>query len=137
MSTPSSERTVSRRTTSWSSVAFIIESMLLLVFLVCSLAVLAQLLFTSLSRSVESRSLDAATIAATSIAEHFAADPTGVEARTQLGDLLIACDVADTPRKGGIKYDAHITVYDMSDGNIIYELDTAQYVSEEVSWKPL
>ena len=112
---------------SWSSVAFIVESMLLLVFLVSSLAVLTQLFSSSLSRSVESRTLDAATIAATSVAEHFAADPTGIQETTHLGDLSIVCDVQEEPRANGTLYKALITVYDEGTGQPVYELNTSRY----------
>ena len=109
--------------------AFIVESMLLLVFLVGSLAILTQLFISSLNHSVESRTLDASTIAATSIAEHFTADPTGVQRETQLGDLHIVCDVEETPRQSGVLYTAHISVYDLTTGTIAYELTTSQYES--------
>ena len=122
-------RSVSRERASWSSVAFIVESMLLLVFLVGSLAVLTQLFSAALNRSVESRSLDAATIAATSIAEHFAADPTGVQETTQLGDLYVRCDVEEEPRMGGVLYNAEISVFDVSSGATIYTLHTSRYES--------
>lgn len=119
-----------RSRSSWSSVAFIAESVLLLVFLVASLAVLTQVFSSSLSRSVESRTLDAANIAATSIAEHFAADPTDVEERTQLGDLMITCEVTDEPRQNGTMYHATISVYDMGPsgtGEVVYKVETAKY----------
>ena len=115
---------------SWTSVAFIVESMLLLLFLVASLAVLTQLFSSSLSRSVESRTLDAATIAATSIAEHFAADPDGVQERTQLGDLFVLCDVSEQNRAGGTMYKAHISVIDAATGKVAYEMDTSCYRNE-------
>ena len=111
----------------WKSVAFIVESMLLLVFLAGSLAILTQLFAYSLNRSVESRTLDAATIAATSIAEHFAADPTGVQETTQLGDLIIICKVTETQRENGVFYQALISVFDSEGGNVVYELPTACY----------
>ncbi len=115
---------------SWVSAAFIIESILLLVFLVGSLAILTQLFSASLNRSVEGRTLDAATIAATSIAEHFAADPTGVNEETQLGDLRIVCSVEGEQRAGGVLYHATIDVFDTSasGGNEpVYTLATASY----------
>ena len=115
--------------TPWSSIAFIVESMLLLVFLVGSLAVLTQLFAISMNNSVQSRTLDAATIAATSIAEHFAADPTGVQETTQLGDLMVKCEVTQTAREGGILYNALISVYDTGSGAVVYELPTACYES--------
>ena len=118
----------------WSSVAFIVESILLLVFLVASLAVLTKVFSASLTRSVESRTLDAATIAATSIAEHFAADPEGVEERTQLGDLIIVCDVTEEPRKDGTMHHAEIRVYEVASfgegsGQPVYTLNTSRYES--------
>lgn len=114
----------------WSSVAFIVESMLLLVFLVGSLAVLTQLFSSSLNRSVESRTLDAATIAATSIAEHFAANPNDVQESTQLGDLIVKCDVTPEQRKAGTLYHATISVLDSASGKTVYEMDTSCFESE-------
>lgn len=116
--------------TSWKSVAFLVESMLLLVFLVASLAVLAQVFTASLNRSVESRTLDAASIAAGSIAEHFAADPSDVQEVVKLGDLLIRCETTEEPRSGGTMYKATIDVYDSTNGNLVYSLPTSRYVSE-------
>lgn len=114
----------------WSSVAFIVESILLLVFLVASLAILTQVFAASLTRSVESRTLDAASIAATSIAEHFAADPTDVEENIRLGDLLVKCAVVDERRANGTMYYATISVYDMSangSGEAVYTIETSKY----------
>lgn len=127
MSSKSSVRTGQR--TAWASAAFIVESMLLLVFLVGSLAVLTQLFALSLNRSVESRTLDAATIAATSIAEHFAADPNDVQESTQLGDLIVKCDVTPEPRKAGTLYRATISVFDTSSGEKVYEMSTSRFES--------
>ena len=128
MSSKGSSRTGQR--TAWASAAFIVESMLLLVFLVGSLAVLTQLFALSLNRSVESRTLDAATIAATSIAEHFAADPNDVQESTQLGDLIVKCDVAPESRKAGTLYRATISVFDTGSGEKVYELSTSRFESE-------
>lgn len=115
--------------TSWSSVAFIVESMLLLLFLAGSLAILTRIFSSSLNESVESRSLDAATIAATSIAEHFAANPNDVREETVLGDLKIVCNVTEEPHTAGVLYRANIVVYDMLEGKSIYEISTARYES--------
>ena len=120
-----------RARVSWSSASFIVESILLLLFLVASLAVLTQVFSASLTRSVESRTLDAASIAATSIAEHFAADPASIDEKTQLGDLLITCDVTHENRAGGIMYHAKIDVYDLSGyhNGSVYSLETSSYQS--------
>lgn len=115
---------------SWTSVAFIVESILLLLFLVASLAVLTQVFFSSLNRSVESRTLDAATIAASSIAEHFAADPSDIAPETQLGDLKVVCTVSEEPRAGGTMHYAHIEVFNVGEGGggeSVYSLDTSSY----------
>lgn len=123
-------KTRMRTRQSWSSVAFIVESILLLVFLVASLAVLTRVFTASLNKSVESRTLDAATIAATSIAEHFAADPAGIAETTALGDLIVTCDVTEDERENGIMYRARIDVYDVAGetgGEPIYSIETARY----------
>lgn len=122
-------RRVTKSRAAWSSIAFIVESILLLVFLVGSLAVLTQVFSASLTRSVESRTLDAATIAATSIAEHFAADPTDVQEETQLGDLVIVCDVIEEGRSAGTMYHADIRVYEAEarDGEAVYSISTSCY----------
>lgn len=126
-------RTGTKAWSSWSSVAFIVESIMLMMFLAASLAILTQVFSSSLNHSIESRSRDAATIAAASIAEHFAADPSDIQERTRLGDLLITCDVTDEHRTAGIMHHAVITVYDMSSSNIntpVYTLKTSRYESE-------
>lgn len=128
----SQARVSDTKTSSWTSVAFIVESVLLLVFLVASMAVLTQVFSSSMNRSVESRTLDAATIAASSIAEHFAADPSDVADEVRLGDLRVTCSVSDQQRPGGTMYTAQIDVYDVSDsgnGALIYSLSTSNYRS--------
>lgn len=132
MSKPQRHLSSSMRT-SWASVAFMVESVLLLVFLVASLAILTQVFSSSLNQSVESRTADAATIAASSIAEHFAADPTDFAEEVVLGDLRITTTVTDEPRAGGVMHRAHISVYDISaTGKVdpVYEIDTSNYESE-------
>lgn len=125
----SRNRSVGTDRTPWTSVAFVVESMILLVCLVGSLAILTQLFSSSLNRSVESRTLDAATIAATSIAEHFAADPQNVDRDVRLGDLLITCDVTPEKRANGTLYKANIRVFDTSTAEMVYQIDTARYES--------
>ena len=115
---------------SWSSVAFIVESILLLVFLVAALAALTLTFSNALNRSVESRTLDASVIAASSIAEHFAANPTDVQEETLLGDLRIVCTVTDEAREGGVLHHAHIDVFDIraaKGSDPTYSLDTSRY----------
>ena len=101
-------------------------------FLAASFAVLTQTFASALNTSVESRTRDAATIAAGSIAERFSADPAGIAQRTELGDLVVTCDVAEEPRDDGTLYHATISVYGKNDpGNSepIYKLQSARYES--------
>ena len=101
--------------TSWSSIAFIVESILLLVFLMASLAVLTQV-FT------------------TSAAERFAADPTAVEESTTVGDLQVTCQVTEQKRAQGTLFEAQIDVRDNSmegAGAIVYSITTSRYESGE------
>lgn len=124
--------TTRKARTSWSSIAFIVESILLLVFLVASLAVLTQVFTASLTRSIEGRTLDAATIAATSAAERFAADPTTVEESTTVGDLQVTCQVTEQKRAQGTLFEAQIDVRDNSmegAGAIVYSITTSRYES--------
>ncbi|MBQ9003101.1 MAG: hypothetical protein IJ087_14720 [Eggerthellaceae bacterium] len=134
MPAPSSNRvTSSRKRSPWYSTAFIVESVLLLVFLAASLAVLTLTFSSALNRSVASRTSDAAVIAASSIAEHFAANPSDVQDETVLGDLRIVCTVTDEARAGGTMHRAHIDVFDMNaaaDAAPTYSLDTSRYESE-------
>ena len=131
---------------SWTSVAFMVEAILLLVFLIASFAVLTWVFSSSLNSSVESRTQDAAVIAASTVAEHFAADPTDVEPEVQLGDLRVVTSVTEEPRAAGTMFRAEIAVYDTSaagtassdgsgngsgtaSGEPVYTLSTANYRS--------
>ena len=101
-------------------------------FLVASFAVLTQTFAAALNTSVESRTRDAATIAAGSIAERFSANPAAVAERTELGDLLVTCDVVDEPRSDGMMHHATISVYDKNasgKSDPIYTLQSARYES--------
>ena len=116
----------------WASIAFMVESILLLVFLAASLAVLTSVFSSSLSGSVESRTRDAAVIAASTVAERFAADPAGLEPETKLGDLRVASSVTSERRTGGTMYRADIAVYDASRAGgeePVYTLSTSSYRS--------
>ncbi len=119
--------------TSWSSIAFMVESILLLLFLVISIAVLTKTFAASIITSMEGRSLDAATIAATGVAEQFTANPETVEGNTKIGDMLVVCDVEKEVHDAGTLYVANISVYDTSSlgtGEALYNLTTSRYESD-------
>lgn len=114
---------------SWTGVAFIVEAMLLLVFLVASLALFSNLFASAVQRSDESRELTAAVAAASDVAERFAADPSSVEKTTQRGDLTVVCDASVDKRAAGSYHRAFIKVVNTM-GDTVYTIDTGCYVSE-------
>jgi len=112
---------------SWSGMAMVVEAMLLLVFLVASLAILTGLFSASVVRSREGRDLACAVSAATNAAERFAADPASVEGTWQEGELTVTCDVTDEPTAAGTLYHADIQVFPAGEADAIYVLSTARY----------
>ena len=130
-----------------NSVAFVVESLLLLAALIAAMAVFTQLFAGSLSQANESKREVNAVMVAQNTAERFCADPAsataGASSRgavsgdekaststvTQDGeDFTVTCEVSSSERKAGTMYQAHIIVSD--DAGIAYELDTTRYVSE-------
>lgn len=95
----------------WSGAAVLVEAMLLLVFLIASLAVLMQMFSAAVNRADESAQLTAAVAAAADTAEQFAADPTQAAGTKTEGDLLVVCTVTPEPREAGTLYHAEISVY--------------------------
>ena len=63
----------------WHGAAFIVEALVLLVFLIASLAVIMQVIAGAHERSIEADRLSNAIILASNDAEAFAADPTREE----------------------------------------------------------
>lgn len=113
----------------WASAAFIVESLLLLVFLVGSLAIFTQMFASSADQASRGGTLSAAVAAASNTAERFAADPAAVEPQTQQGDLRVVSDVTVEPREGGTLYHATISVFDANDAEPVYTVTSARYVS--------
>lgn len=125
----------------WSGAAVLVEAMLLLVFLIASLAVLVQMFATAVNCADESAQLTAAVAAASDMAEQFAADPTNIAEETNADGLLVVCDVKAEPRKAGTLYHAEISVYaadaDASAGAVtapagdpVYSVSTSRFESE-------
>ena len=123
----------------WSGAAFIVEALLLLVFLVASLAIFTQLFAASAGKAAESRELSQAVSVASNMAEQFAADPASVSTVTELDNLIVVCDTTDERRENGVLHHATITVYErgqaaspesVSTGEPLYSVTTANYESE-------
>lgn len=96
----------------WSGSAFLVEAMLLLVFVMASLAVFTQLFAASAERAVESRAMTDAVALAATTAERFSADPQDVERVQVVGELCAVCQVTPEARPGGTMYYATISVYE-------------------------
>lgn len=106
----------------WPGAAFIVEALLLLVFLTGSLAVLMQLNADADRTRKESASLMDAIVLASNSAEQFASDPS-VAAQVQSGDeadpnlvnsedLLLVREVEVAPSQDGTLYRAVIKVWE-------------------------
>ena len=117
---------------SWTNMTFIVEAMLLLVFLVASLAVFMQLFSAALQRSAESRELTDAVAAASTVAEQFAAYPEEAPEVSRAKNLTVTCKVKHETRENGRMYYADIAVYrgDKPEGDPVYSLSTSAYESD-------
>ena len=120
----------SRSLPSWAGAAFIVEAMLLLVFLIGSVAVFTQLFAASIERSTRSENLAGAVAAAENVAERFAVDPTGTVGTTTVGNLTVTCESKGEDMAGGTLYHATITVLSDDSDEPVYTLNTASYESE-------
>ena len=96
----------------WSGTAFLVEAMLLLVFVMASVAVFTQVFAVSAERANASRSLTDAVAVATSTAESFCADPSSADGEFFEDGLRIVCRVVPEQRNDGTMYHATIDVYD-------------------------
>lgn len=108
--------------------ALIVESLVLLVFLIASLAIITRLLVVSLDNAEKSKSLEHAVILATNAAERFTAQPASASDVERDGELTVRCEVTPERLGAGTLYSATITVAD-EDGEI-YRISTSSYVSE-------
>ena len=125
---PSASRTTEGRP-AWSGMAVLVEAMVVLLFLIGSLAVVTQLFAAAAERAREGEQLARAVAYATDAAEAFAADPAGSDGSSTREGLELTCDVTSTPTAAGTLYDATITVF-AEDGSAeapLYVLTTSCY----------
>lgn len=145
-------RTGSEGRRSWHGAAFVVESLVLLAFLVASLAVVISLMGDAHARGQAADELSNAIIAASNSAEEFAADPAGAgDGNTAwyavVDGALVEVGAGDAgddaggnaayavtravereAQSAGTLYRAHIAVE--REGATVYELDTSRYVSD-------
>ncbi|NHM16324.1 hypothetical protein GMI69_06585 [Eggerthellaceae bacterium zg-887] len=126
------QRLVTRRAsdrTTWPGAAFVLEALLLLLFVTAALAVLLQLFAWAQLRGNDAAYLTEAVTIATNAAERFAQNPTAVQETSKEGAYDVTYQITPEKNAAGTLYSAHISV--ARDGGIIYELDTANYVSDK------
>lgn len=97
------------------SAAFIVEAMVLLVFLVLALAMTTKMTIGARSDAALASDLSRAVALAQNTAEEFSADPAGFAAnpvivRESEGGLRVQCTVEAEQRAAGTMYTAHIVV---------------------------
>ncbi|WP_101721171.1 type IV pilus modification PilV family protein [Eggerthella timonensis] len=131
--------------TTWHGTAFVVEALVLLVFLAFALATFMQLFGAAHARGVEERVLTQAVSLASNNAERFAAAPEsgsmtetfdaeGARANGSEGGedaYLVSRDVASERSAAGTLYRATINVE--HDGDVVYTIDTARYVSDDAT----
>lgn len=133
--------------TTWHGTAFVVEALVLLVFLAFALAVFMQLFGAAHNRGLGERQLTQAVLLASNAAEEFAAAPlagTSAEAFDGDGNALVASaeagageaadayvvsrEVVPVLMENGTLYRASIAVF--CDGEAVYKLETSRYVSD-------
>lgn len=123
------------RKASWHGKAFLVEALVLLVFLVASLSILVALFVQARTEADEGERLSQAVQLAQNAAEEFAADPAGSQGLAiEDGGLVATVQVGEEAHESGSLLSATVTVVDeegggsIEAGEEIYRLDTARYV---------
>ena len=121
----SGERAGAFASRSWHGTAFLVEALVLLLFLVASLGIFMQAFARARATGAQAAQLESAVALASDMAERFCADPASVSEPAQEDGLTATCDV-EAPSDGEVApLRATITVTD-ADGTVVYELATAR-----------
>lgn len=124
-----------KRRSNWSNTAFLVESLVLLFFLIACLAVFTQMFAHSWRASSDASKLSAACVVAQNAAEEFEANPQAVQ-----NDTIDVSDVSDASgtsfrvsrsveseaTAAGTMYTVHIAVSD--DTGEVYSLEAQRYM---------
>ena len=132
---------------SWTGLAFVVESLILLFAIAVSMAVFTSLYAKAGTLATRSEDLTTAIQMAQSAAEEFSNDPASVAAGTSVGlgyavgekntdELAVTCIVDAQAIDAGTLYRAHIAVVDAGDdaagdaeASEVFSLDASRYVS--------
>ena len=121
----SGERAGAFASRSWHGTAFLVEALVLLLFLVASLGIFMQAFARARATGAQAAQLESAVALASDVAERFCADPATASEPAQADGLTATCDV-EAPSDGEVApLRATITVTD-ADGTVVYELATAR-----------
>ena len=111
-------------------IAFLIEALVVLAFLMLSLAVFVKLFASAQLEARSSTRMSQAVQLATNQAEEFSADPVHASGEKEEDGLRLTCEVKPSKRAAGTLYEATITIHDERYGQRgIYTLTTSRYVS--------
>ena len=111
--------------------ALLIEALVVMAFLMFSLAVFARLFASAQVGGVMATRKSEAVLAASDVAEEFSANPTKVASSSEVNGLVVTCEVTPEAKADGTLY--HATIVVSHDTDELYRLDTARYVSGDRS----
>ena len=123
-----------KRRSNWSNTAFLVESLVLLFFLIACLAVFTQMFAHSWQASSDASKLSAACVVAQNAAEEFEANPQAVQNDTidvsDVSDAIgtsfhVSRSVESEAAAAGTMYTVHIAVSD--DTGEVYSLEAQRY----------
>lgn len=126
---------------SWHGMAFIVEALVLMVFIVLSISVLIHLFGLSQNHSESADSLSSAVILASNEAERFSVDPSINTSKCYRlegaklveipdptrNDYIVTRNVVAEQQSAGTLYRADISV--LKNGEVVYEIQSARYIS--------
>lgn len=123
----------------WTNLAFVVESLVLLFAIVCSMAIFTSLFARSAITANNAERLTHAAQIATATAEEFSSDPQAAVEKSEVGigfatgkytqyGLTVECQVSTSTQYAGKLYQAVITVYDGEEQ--VYSTNVSRYVSE-------
>lgn len=116
-----------RDDSTWPGASFVIEALVLLVFLMAALAIFMQLFSGAAREAVQNRSLEHAIVLASNTAESFSAAPATAVPSSTDGDYTVTCEITPEKTAAGTLYHAKIDVSE--NGTDVYSLETSRYVS--------
>jgi Tfp pilus assembly protein PilV len=112
-------------------VAFLVETLVLIVVLTSTLAVFAKLVATSQRDARTSARTASAIVLATNMAEDFSASPFEGTHTESGPDVVATCAATSEPAGPGTMFRATITVADAESEATLCTLETARYVGGE------